>query len=753
MNEGGRLFSDLIGALRPKGDRWRGCLMGDFTGNVDAPIDGWKYVRIPIAGAGDYALGMFPSGGTGGTEYNTPVLIEYDPINHQRIIAGADSQAIGATISGPTIPDPGGFSLPAHSWTQQLGGNDQLIISREQLGNLQISPSTTARHVAVSGGVCVIDGVLIKIYLPLDVDLTAYYPANGVKYIWLTLTAAGAISVIDPAVTDITALTWPGTNNHVLGFVMLKALLTTINWGAIKSLFDVVKGVTSYLPAATTQYQVITSGPNPYPAAWSTFLLGGTAGGKTVLAVTNAKMLTLTATDDFNLTIPKTGTAVVGTGTVTRLAEWVTDVNTLQASTLIKTGTNTLTLATGAIAALTWTIPVNAAGYLTNDGAGAFSYVAAPLPGVHNVLDSTYHGDVLTGAILRGDILYGNITSKVARLALGGIAGSVLTRDATDVLWSAGALSFAGAFTLTVPATGTAALLGTANVFTANQTISNAAPALILTDTTGAAKSLTIAVDANVATLQESAAGVTLLSLDLANNRVGVGNAYTTALGIRALNVIGTDGVVRIRRHADASAAAIELLTYDADGTTLRGYWDSYVGPSALNPGKFVIRDRTVSDLDRLTIDTAGYVGIGNTAPQLNLHVGDGADAPFLTYAGIMANVAGRAQVSARNSTGNTEVGMFAYDAATYIGAWTNHDLNIRTNNANRMTIAAAGAVTIVGAFGCNAAAAQTAYASGGALAAYATGAFGLNSDANMSALHAMVVKIRAALVANGIMS
>jgi hypothetical protein len=38
-------------------------------------------------------------------------------------------------------------------------------------------------------------------------------------------------------------------------------------------------------------------------------------------------------------------------------------------------------------------------------------------------------------------------------------------------------------------------------------------------------------------------------------------------------------------------------------------------------------------------------------------------------------------------------------------------------------------------------------------LAAYVTGAFGLDSDAHMSALHALVVKIRAALVANGIMS
>jgi hypothetical protein len=82
-----------------------------------------------------------------------------------------------------------------------------------------------------------------------------------------------------------------------------------------------------------------------------------------------------------------------------------------------------------------------------------------------------------------------------------------------------------------------------------------------------------------------------------------------------------------------------------------------------------------------------------------------------------------------------------------------NYDLILGTNNTARLTIAAAGGVTVVGAFGCNAAAAQTAYASGGALAAYATGAYGLNSDVNMSALHALVVKMRAALVANGILS
>ena len=64
-----------------------------------------------------------------------------------------------------------------------------------------------------------------------------------------------------------------------------------------------------------------------------------------------------------------------------------------------------------------------------------------------------------------------------------------------------------------------------------------------------------------------------------------------------------------------------------------------------------------------------------------------------------------------------------------------------------------AASLKVMGAFGCNSATVQTAAASGGALAAYGAGANGLDSGANMSALHALVVAIRAALVANGIMS
>jgi hypothetical protein len=58
-------------------------------------------------------------------------------------------------------------------------------------------------------------------------------------------------------------------------------------------------------------------------------------------------------------------------------------------------------------------------------------------PSAHAVLDSTYHSDVLTGAITRGDILYGNATPKIARLPAPAGPGYVLYHDGTDVAWSA----------------------------------------------------------------------------------------------------------------------------------------------------------------------------------------------------------------------------------------------------------------------------------------------------------------------------
>ncbi len=78
--------------------------------------------------------------------------------------------------------------------------------------------------------------------------------------------------------------------------------------------------------------------------------------------------------------------------------------------------------------------------------------------------------------------------------------------------------------------------------------------------------------------------------------------------------------------------------------------------------------------------------------------------------------------------------------------------VRIITETVERARVSSVG-LNVVAGFGCNTKAAQAAYASGGALNAYGAGANGFDSGANASALHAMVVSIRAALVANGIMS
>ncbi len=98
---------------------------------------------------------------------------------------------------------------------------------------------------------------------------------------------------------------------------------------------------------------------------------------------------------------------------------------------------------------------------------------------------------------------------------------------------------------------------------------------------------------------------------------------------------------------------------------------------------------------------------------------------------------------------------------ATLQGYGTTYDVTLKNRagndvlgiGPNNTDAAALGKLTVTGAFGCNTKAAQTAYASGGALNAYGAGANGLDTGANMSALHALVVSIRAALVANGVMS
>jgi hypothetical protein len=99
------------------------------------------------------------------------------------------------------------------------------------------------------------------------------------------------------------------------------------------------------------------------------------------------------------------------------------------------------------------------------------------------------------------------------------------------------------------------------HTFSVNPIITNTAPGLAFTDTTASAKSLTIAVDANAADFRESAgAASSLLKLDLANNRVGIGVAPGTIFHLK-----GASPEVKLSSATTGQNIAFSL--YDADAT------------------------------------------------------------------------------------------------------------------------------------------------------------------------------------------
>lgn len=143
----------------------------------------------------------------------------------------------------------------------------------------------------------------------------------------------------------------------------------------------------------------------------------------------------------------------------------------------------------------------DAAGVLTNNGAGVLSWGAGG-GGAHDILSAT-HSDSTPAAVTRGAQMVGIGAVPTWTIVAAGTANYFWKMGANEPAWFD--------------------LFGTANTFTANQTISNASPSLTFTDTTGAAKSLAIAIDSNLAQFRESAgAAGSLMVLDLANLRFGM---------------------------------------------------------------------------------------------------------------------------------------------------------------------------------------------------------------------------------------
>jgi len=95
------------------------------------------------------------------------------------------------------------------------------------------------------------------------------------------------------------------------------------------------------------------------------------------------------------------------------------------------------------------------------------------------------------------------------------------------------------------------------------------------------------------------------------------GANVTGANATRVVNLVDGNAVMRILRVHATAAPAVELLSRTTSDGSNVAYWDAYAEPS---DASFRIRDRKTSLLDRLTINSNGYVGIGTTTPSYKLH-------------------------------------------------------------------------------------------------------------------------------------
>ena len=166
-----------------------------------------------------------------------------------------------------------------------------------------------------------------------------------------------------------------------------------------------------------------------------------------------------------------------------------------------------------------------------------------------------------------------------------------------------------GAYTLTLPATGTAALLGTANVFTATQTI----PAIV---TASGALTVTPAAGSNVnvvlSTTGDFVVNTNQLYIDTSSSNVGVGTTGPTY----RFQVAKDDGVTSGEHFITAMGRTVDDLVfgYRADGASVTGAIVRSANNIALYLG-------TSGTKQAITILDGGDVGVGSTGPTYRFQV------------------------------------------------------------------------------------------------------------------------------------
>jgi len=283
--------------------------------------------------------------------------------------------------------------------------------------------------------------------------------------------------------------------------------------------------------------------------------------------------------------------------------------------------------------------------------------MTAPLP---NLDDSQ-----VLKAIL---VALGNVTSGGGGGGTGDVAGPASSTDSAVALWdgatgkllknssvfiTGGGTIGLGGFTLTVPVTGTAALLGTANVFSAVQTLPNGAvgaPALNLGDaTSGFYRSASNEISISGAGTQRYKFGSTgtLSLLGLGNNSKinfqgasatssiasnGYGDGLTCSGSLSTVGIQCTGGSsILLRANGDFGAGSGSLLGWSS---TTDGAGTMDVSLARDSAGVLAQRSGTTAQINRIYgtyTDASNYVRLGLNTTSTTLTIaaetaGTGAD-------------------------------------------------------------------------------------------------------------------------------
>jgi hypothetical protein len=276
------------------------------------------------------------------------------------------------------------------------------------------------------------------------------------------------------------------------------------------------------------------------------------------------------------------------------------------------------------------------------------------------------------------------------------------------------------------------------------------------------------------------AVGAHALKLNTTGDRnvaVGVNALGTNTTGAKCV-AIGTDALIANNADYNVSVGCYSMLEntsgtnnvavgYAALHLNTTGYSNTAIGMQSLY----------------FTITGSRNTGVGASVLQANI---DGTDNTAVGYEVLKSNTTGIANTALGrralngNLVGSYNTGIGQYSGYSsiaernvFIGSYSGYyetgsdklfvDDRQRASEADARAKAliygvfddaiANQSVQINAKFGCNGTTPQAPVASGGALNAYAAGANGLSAGADMQALHALVVAMRAALVADGIMS